>query len=103
MSRLLLIATLVACGGKAQPASRPADYGARVVTDMKAFADRECQCADRMDAACAKTNTAERDMYVKRIDRSRPFSGAENAQLDGEAARFQACERRGLFVPIVLE
>jgi hypothetical protein len=68
---------------------------------MKAFADRECQCSEKVDEPCSKQNASEREAYYKRIDRSRPFSGDENAAIDGEEKRFHDCAKS--FEPIVLE
>jgi hypothetical protein len=102
MTRWMLVFVLAGCGGQPAPAPpRPADYGTQVVTDMKAFADRECQCSEKIDEACSKQNSAERDTYYKKIDRSRPFSGEENASIDADEKRFHDCAKT--FDKIILE
>jgi hypothetical protein len=101
---LALALALVACGGRPTPKHTPGPgYGAQVVTDMQAYADRECQCAEKHEQACHAQNTKERDAYAKAIDRSRPFSGDENAAIDAAEKRFHDCARSGLFEKIILE
>ncbi len=99
---LTIVFILAACGSKAAPSSpRSADYGAQVARDIEAYADRQCQCADKVDEACSKKNVAERDAYYQRIDRSRPFSAEENLSIDLSEKRFESCAKR--FAPVLLE
>ncbi|MEO8707096.1 MAG: hypothetical protein ABI867_44125 [Kofleriaceae bacterium] len=97
-TRWLLVIALTSC---AASVPRPADYGVRVATDLKAYADRECQCAERLDAACSKQNTRERARYTKHLDRSRPFSASENLAIDAATQRYDECAR--WMKPVVLE